>query len=319
MTSPTTGFEEQNPRRVVRIATALAIGACSIVVLILATRGSVAFYKQYTTPQSTKADATTSSTVPLDTKAQRLQRANQLVTGMGKQSTVTDTFIAADGTTGVIVKGPEGSFVGWMVDGVPALWVGAKFNAQGRNITQEEMIARGFATPVDKLPTEAAPTAPTGAGQSAAQGLMQAVNQSAGFMEGTSGPTWTVYIDANCPFCDQLWRNLRNPIAAGQIRVRWVPVAVISATSSAKAATLLQSSEPISLMTQHSINGSPVAQSNATAQTESKIQANNAMLRALNAGKPPATPTLVIPAKGAAPMIVTGIPPNIEDLVRAGL
>lgn len=221
----------------------------------------------------------------LISKSQRMARASSLVSGMGKQGQVTEVFTAADGSTGVVIKSGEGHFIGWMLPGIDALFVGAKFDRQGRNITQEEMIARRFATPTD------AGTA-AGAGQAAApgaaggetigKGLLEAVAKSpGGFIEGTGGPLITAYIDANCAYCNQLWRNLRNHIGAGQVRVRWVPVAVIAPSSMTKAATIMQSADPLQVLTEHGVTGAPVRESRPTDATTQRIEANNAMLRAL--------------------------------------
>jgi protein-disulfide isomerase len=174
-------------------------------------------------------------------------------------------------------------------------------------------------------PANANPSAPTGApslGRTGANpaempGLLKAVSQSAGVIEGSAGPIWTVYYDGNCDFCNQLWRNLRAPLAAGQIRVRWAPVAVIGPSSAGKAATLLQSDQPLTVLAHHGLNGERIAESAVTTTSRALIDGNNAMLRALNGGKAPATPTLVIPTN-ALPMVITGIPPDLDALIRAG-
>lgn len=292
------------------------------VAAVLALRGATAFYTQFTEPAAiaSSEQAATVQAVPAS-KAQRQQRAAQLVGGMGRAGTVKDTFSAPDGTTGVIIEAPEGTFIGWMVDGVDSVWVGAKFDAQGRNQTQQEMIARGFAQPSNEpvgnqaQPASAAPE--TGASPINGAGLLQAVTQSPGFLEGTSGPLWTVYIDGNCVYCTQLWRNLRNPIAAGQLRVRWAPVAVIAPTSAGQAAALLQSDQPVALLTQHGTTGARIPSTTVSAKSQQQIDANNAMLRALNAGKGAATPTIVLPSP-EGPRVITGLPPDINALIQQG-
>jgi hypothetical protein len=51
--------------------------------------------------------------------------------------------------------------------------------------------------------------------------------------------------------------------------------------------------------------------------TQQQIDANNAMLRALNAGKPAATPTIVLPAADGA-RVITGLPPDLNALIQQG-
>lgn len=292
------------------------------VVAVLAIRGATAFYTQFSKVEAEQPSAPTATApdVPAS-KAQRQQRAAQLVGGMGRSGKVKDTFSAPDGTTGVIIEAPEGTFIGWMVDGVDSVWVGAKFDAQGRNQTQQEMIARGFAQPSNEPAggqTQLASPAPeNGAAPINSAGLLKAVTQSPGFVEGTGGPLWTVYIDGNCVYCTQLWRNLRNPIAAGQLRVRWAPVAVIAPTSAGQAAALLQSDQPVALLTQHGTTGARIPGTAVSPTSQQQIDANNAMLRALNAGKAAATPTIVLPSPDGA-RVITGLPPDINALIQQG-
>lgn len=296
-------------------------GLAACVVGVLALRGATAFYVQYW-GGAQPAPAATAPTPPraaIPSKAQRLERASQLVGGMGKQGQVSDVFSAADGTTGVIIRSGEGAFVGWMVDGVDALFVGAKFDAAGQNLTQQEMLARRLATPSAAPPAAATQTSAAPAPARSvldARGLLQAVSQSPGFVEGASGPIVTAYVDANCTFCTQLWRNLRAPIAAGRIRVRWAPVAVLGETSSGKAATLLQAPNALDLMANHGISGAAIAASPVSAAAQLQIDANNAMLRTLSGGQAPATPTLVVPRASGEPMIVRGLPPDVAEVLR---
>lgn len=302
------------------------IGAAIAATGLLSLRGATAFYKQYTSnpgQAQSQGDAQGPQGEPKteQTKAQRLARASQIVAGMGKQGQVTDVFSAPDGTTGVIIKSGEGQFIGWMVPGIEAVWVGAKFDAKGRNLTQEEMIARGYAQPLETPPQAVAARNANEISNSTVEkpgaGLLRAVNQSPGFVEGASGPLWTAYIDGNCIYCTQLWRNLRGPISSGQIRVRWAPVAVIAPSSAGQAATLLQTDRPLEILTQHATTGAPIPASQVQTRTQNKIDTNNAMLRALNANKAPATPTLVVPGGQDAPIVITGIPPDVDALIKA--
>lgn len=43
-------------------------------------------------------------------------------------------------------------------------------------------------------------------------------------------PLVYAFIDPYCPYCHQQWRLLRQPVADGALRVRWVPVAVLEAS-----------------------------------------------------------------------------------------
>ena len=214
------------------------------------------------------------------------------------------------------IKSGEGAFIGWMLEGVDALFVGAKFDREGNNRTQVEMLARQFAQPSATSPVSGSPGASQQAqvGQSTAR-LLASINQSAGFIEGSAGPIITAYIDTNCTFCTQLWRNLRAPITAGQIRVRWAPVAIIAPDSRTRATTLLQSSRPLDVLAEHGQSGRPIAASPETPGTNQALDANNAMLKLLSANQSPATPTLVVNTASGEPVIVRGLPPNLAELL----
>lgn len=292
-------------------------GAVAVVGL-LSVRGATAFYMQFTAspqPVAACASASVAGSHGMPSKSERLARAASLVGGMGKQGQVREVFSASDGSTGVIIQSGEGAFVGWMVDGIDALFVGAKFDAHGQNATQAEMLARKLAVP------STAPPAALAQPNAAVPGpdphkLMQAVGQSAGFIEGTGGPVWTAYVDGNCTFCTQLWRSLRAPIASGRIRVRWAPVAVLGEGSAGKAATVLLSGRPQDVLASHGLTGAAIPASTVTAPIQLQIEANNAMLRALSGAKAPATPTLVLPRGAGEPLIVRGLPPDVGALLR---
>ena len=314
--------------------TAIALAVASTAILSL--RGAVAFYKQYGPGAAENLSQIAQPSQPgtglgaggLVTKTQRLQRASSLLAGMGKQGRVSEVFSAQDGSTGVVIQSGEGAFVGWMVDGVDALFVGAKFDPRGNNLTQEEMLARKLATPSETPPIRVGTAPPAGVGapgttgqgqtlgRNVEQALVQAVDQSPGFIEGTSGPIWTAYIDGNCAFCNQLWRTLRGPIGAGQIRVRWAPVAVLGGDSAAKAATLLQSQRPLDVLAGHGLRGTPIPTNSISASAQSQIDTNNAMLRALSGRQSVATPTVVVPRGTGAPEIVRGMPQNLDALLK---
>lgn len=301
-----------------QLARNAALTGITIAVTFLSLRGAVAIYKQLNPAQATAQDqATQQQCQPsVSSKAQRLQRAQKLIAGMGKDGIVSEVFSAADGTTGVVIKSGTGAFIGWMVEGIDTIFVGAKFDSHGNNVTQSEMIARQLAQPSTTPPgqTTGTPAKETSAGINNAR-LLTSINQSAGFIEGTSGPIITAYIDPNCSFCTQLWRNLRAPITSGQVRVRWAPVAIIAPDSRAKATTLLQAANPIDLLAEHGQTGKPIPSASESPTANWNIDANNAMLKLLSGNQSPATPTLVVKTAAGDPVITRGLPPNLNELL----
>ncbi len=296
----------------------IALTGVAVAIAFLSLRGGVAIYKQLTTNPAAVSESSqaTSSPIIITSKAERMARAKALLAGMGKDGIVSEVFSATDGSTGVVIRSGEGAFIGWMLEGVDALFVGAKFDREGNNRTQMEMLARQFAQPSAVSPVSGSPGANQQAqvGQSTSR-LLASINQSAGFIEGSAGPIITAYIDTNCTFCTQLWRNLRAPITAGQIRVRWAPVAIIAPDSRTRATTLLQSSRPLDVLAEHGQSGRPIPASPENQGVNQALDANNAMLKLLSANQSPATPTLVVNTASGEPVIVRGLPPNLSELL----
>ena len=57
------------------------------------------------------------------------------------------------------------------------------------------------------------------------------LGQATAIEEGArSAPLVYAFIDPYCPYCHQQWRLLRQPVADGALRVRWVPVVVLEAS-----------------------------------------------------------------------------------------
>ena len=121
-----------------------------------------------------------------------------------------------------------------------------------------------------------------------------ALAASAGFVEGEGGPLVTVFIDLSCGFCRELYERSRVPVDRGDLRIRWVPVAVLGVESLGRAAAVLQASDrPLALA---AVQHRRLAAAEPTAAVREGIAANNAMLTMLMSGRV-ATPLVV--ARGA--------------------
>lgn len=60
-------------------------------------------------------------------------------------------------------------------------------------------------------------------------GLWDHLGQATVIEEGKAGaPLVYIFIDPYCPYCHQQWSLLREKVRQGKLRVRWVPVAVLS-------------------------------------------------------------------------------------------
>lgn len=134
------------------------------------------------------------------------------------QATITRTFAGPDGLTGLVLS-PSGS-VAWTNGRY--VFLGAVFDRHGRNLS---LLAQRAISPARfRFPTRA----------------------SASFLVGTSGPVLTMIADPNCAFCHQEWMRVLAPrIAAGRLRVRLVPVAIVHPrTARVRAAEIMSASDP---------------------------------------------------------------------------
>jgi len=228
------------------------------------------------------------------------------------KATVSEVFRGPSGFVGVVINPGENKFIGWMPPARDTLIVGAMFDQNGKNVTQAEMVARGYARP---------DLAPTAGAQPTQAAIQQAVERTFGFVEGTAGPVVTAFVDYNCGFCRDFYQRTRPLIARGVMRIKWVPVAILADTSMPKAAAVLGYKDPYTNVNDPvkgmslAENGtlSPIA---AVPQSLSdNVSANGAVLNLLNGGQP-RTPTLVIHRDDGTYNVSPALPQDIVAFVK---
>lgn len=126
--------------------------------------------------------------------------------------------------------------------------------------------------------------------------LYSALEHSTFIAEGTQqSPKSVIYafFDPNCPFCHFAWKAFQPYEAAG-LQVRWIPVAYLMPTSTAKAAAILQAKDRLAafLENEHKYNLKnheggikPAKPSSASTQ---QLQANNELMQKLGISGTPA-------------------------------
>lgn len=291
----------------------IAWSCLTIALALLGLRGAVSVWQQLTFAPAA-ADPAAASAPRARAPAERRARVQALVARMGEGATVVDVFASPTGLTGVVLDtGYGGRVIAWMPDTHETLFIGAAFDHSGRNISQQEMVARGFATPAMEPPAATQPVAAASTARTAVS--LQSLERSAGFLEGHGGPTITAFIDLNCAFCSRLWRQLRAPLAAGQVRVRWVPVGVLAADSEAKAAALLQHPDPVHALAAHETRRASLTPVPPTAGVRDAVAANDALLALLTAGRP-ATPVLVLRGADQQAYVAIGLPPDLPTFLQ---
>lgn len=228
------------------------------------------------------------------------------------QATVTEVFRGPTGFVGVVVNPGEHQFIAWMPASRDTLFVGAMFDQNGKNVTQAEMVSRGYAR---------AELAPPTAAQPAQSIIKQAVDRSEGFVEGSGGPIVTAFVDYNCSFCQKLYQRSRQFVAQGKLRIKWVPVAILGDTSLPKAAAVLSYRDPITRMSDP-VKGMHLAESgtlapltSVSAPMKTTIDANGAVLNLLTSGQA-ATPTLVVNKPDGTFDMTPGLPQDLMAFVQ---
>lgn len=114
----------------------------------------------------------------------------------------------------------------------------------------------------------------------------------AGFTTGPDDgpPVAVVFFDAGCPHCLRLWADARRQ--GGALRIRWVPVVLLSPASARQAAALLRAGDPVAAMDEHArsrAEGGDGIGAMAPDTDETRIlKENTATLRAMDVGSVPA-------------------------------
>ena len=105
-----------------------------------------------------------------------------------------------------------------------------------------------------------------------------------------------VFTDPNCPYCADLYRSLKGLMEQWDLRVRWLPVAVVDATSAGKAAAWLQADDPLETLDISKTGfepgiGGDVHEDVPTADTERRLAENHRLLARFAI---PVVPTMLV-------------------------
>jgi thiol:disulfide interchange protein DsbG len=105
-----------------------------------------------------------------------------------------------------------------------------------------------------------------------------------------------VFTDPNCPYCADLYRTLKGLMDQRDLRVRWLPVAVVDATSAGKAAAWLQADDPLGTLDVSKTGFEPgvggrVREDVPSADTERRLAENHGLLAQFAI---PVVPTMLV-------------------------
>ncbi len=138
------------------------------------------------------------------------------------------------------------------------------------------------------------------------EGVMLRLDRATWIEAGNSAAESIVYVfvDMECPYCRELYSRIEGSNA--QVRVRYLPVAVIQASSWGKAAAVLQARDPRAALDSQERG---VRDSSAIgvirADTRDSLELNNLLMAALNL---PATPGIVYRDAAGAIHALAGVP-----------
>ncbi|SCC92796.1 conserved hypothetical protein [Thiomonas sp. X19] len=156
----------------------------------------------------------------------------------------------------------------------------------------------------------------------AAAQVLQHLGAARAITEGQGARVLTIFFDPNCPYCRQLYGDLRPFVGKDDLRLRWVPVAILAPSSPGKAAAILQSADPLQAfreMEDHGLdpNRPAPAQLSAgqiSAKTRQALKTNDAVLK--HAGVYYSVPLAVFRNREGQPQLLLGAPRGEKALAE---
>jgi thiol:disulfide interchange protein DsbG len=138
--------------------------------------------------------------------------------------------------------------------------------------------------------------------------------------QGSEAPQHRVYVvmDANCPFCHDLWALLRTRYTTG-LQVRYLMVGFLAANSPGKAAAILEASNPSRALDQNEMNfgrlpddlgGGILPKAEMAPGTARSLLANETLIRSIGVI---GTPALIYKDKCGSLHLVQSVPSE-QDL-----
>jgi len=173
--------------------------------------------------------------------------------------------------------------------------------------------------------TAAAAENPSKAGvrQKAAASMLADINQATWIRDGKSTHVMYVFFDPNCPYCHKVFEMLRPQVQRGEVELRWVVVGKLMATSTGKAAAMLEAKDPTEALYRNERGfsqetgsfGGIEEEPAPREETPRRLNANHALL---NRSGFDAVPALLFRTKDGKTDIIRGAPPVafLEKLLK---
>jgi thiol:disulfide interchange protein DsbG len=159
--------------------------------------------------------------------------------------------------------------------------------------------------------------------QKAAAAILADIKQSTWIRDGKSAHVIYVFFDPNCPYCHKVYEMLRPQVQRGEVELRWVVVGKLMATSTGKAAAMLEAKDPTEALhrnergfSRETGNFGGIEEEPAPREdTLRRLNANHALL---NRSGFDAVPALLFRTKDGKTDIIRGAPPAafLEKLLK---
>lgn len=118
-----------------------------------------------------------------------------------------------------------------------------------------------------------------------------------------------VIFDPNCGYCQLLYKSLHTFMVPNDLQLRWIPVAIVDATSLGKAAAIMQAKDPKTALDYNEAHYNTttytggISEEIPSAITEKRLRANAALLNQVGI---PVVPTMLFQAKSGEAMVIQG-------------
>ena len=153
--------------------------------------------------------------------------------------------------------------------------------------------------------------------------MLADINQATWIRDGKSAHVIYVFFDPNCPYCHKVFEMLRPQVQRGEVELRWVVVGKLMATSTGKAAAMLEAKDPTEALYRNERGFSQETGSFGGIEEEPAPGADtlrrlNANLALLNRSGFDAVPALLFRTRDGRPDFIRGAPPAafLENLVK---
>ena len=158
----------------------------------------------------------------------------------------------------------------------------------------------------------AAAAADAASSSSRADTVLAGASKATWIADGRGARVVYIFFDPNCPSCQLLYKNLRSFIGSHDLQLRWIPVAVVDATSLGKAAAIQQAPDPPAALRRNEERydvqayAGGIEEDIPSADTERRVRANERLLNRLEI---PVVPSMLFADKNGAVLIQGALSP----------